>query len=65
MNLCRCAIYNWIANELFSPDRKVRDKAVESLTLFLRSRTDLSVLDLLKLWKGLFFCMCYCISPAK
>lgn len=38
-------------------DRKARDKALESLTLFLRSRTDLTLLDLLKLWKGLFFCM--------
>lgn len=38
-------------------DRKVRDKALESLTLFLRARDDLSLLDLLKLWKGLFFCM--------
>lgn len=37
-------------------DRKTRDKALDSLTLFLRSRTDLSLLDLLKLWKGLFFC---------
>lgn len=37
-------------------DRKTRDKALESLTLFLRSRTDLTLVDLLKLWKGLFFC---------
>jgi len=49
-------------NDYSSLDRKVRDKAVESLTLFLRSRTDLSVLDLLKLWKGLFFCMFQCKS---
>ena len=38
------------------PDRKVRDKALDSLTLFIRSKTDLSLIDLLKLWKGLFFC---------
>lgn len=37
-------------------DRKTRDKALESLTLFLRSRTNLSLIELLKLWKGLFFC---------
>lgn len=37
-------------------DRKTRDKALESLTLFLRARRDLSLLELLKIWKGLFFC---------
>lgn len=44
---------------IISTDKKVRDKAVESLTLFLSSKTDLSLVDLLKLWKGLFFCMCH------
>lgn len=39
-----------------SPDRKVRDKALDSLTQFVRARTDLTLVDLLKLWKGLFFC---------
>lgn len=39
-----------------SADRKTRDKALDSLTLFLRSKTNLSLVDLLKLWKGLFFC---------
>ena len=42
---------------LFYSDRKVRDKALDSLTTFVRSRTDLTLVDLLKLWKGLFFCM--------
>jgi ribosomal RNA-processing protein 1 len=37
-------------------DKKIRDKATDSLALFLRSKTDLSLLELLKLWKGLFFC---------
>ncbi|KAJ5247210.1 hypothetical protein N7468_002193 [Penicillium chermesinum] len=49
--------------DLASSDRKVRDKALESLTLFLRSRNDLSVLDLLKLWKGLFFCFYHSDRP--
>jgi ribosomal RNA-processing protein 1 len=29
---------------------------VDSLTGFLRAKTDLTLLDLLRLWKGLFFC---------
>jgi ribosomal RNA-processing protein 1 len=37
-------------------DRKTRDKALESLTLFLKARKDLSLLELLKVWRGLFFC---------
>ncbi|CAG8896203.1 unnamed protein product [Penicillium nalgiovense] len=39
--------------ELGSSDRKARDKALDSLTKFVQSRTDLTLVDLLKLWKGL------------
>ncbi|PLB43798.1 hypothetical protein P170DRAFT_418136 [Aspergillus steynii IBT 23096] len=49
--------------ELASSDRRTRDKATESLTLFLRSRTDLSLIELLKLWKGLFFCFYHSDRP--
>ncbi|KAB8238934.1 hypothetical protein ETB97_007598 [Aspergillus alliaceus] len=49
--------------ELASSDKKIRDKATESLTLFLRSRTDLSLMELLKLWKGLFFCFYHSDRP--
>ncbi|KAL3480137.1 nucleolar protein,Nop52-domain-containing protein [Aspergillus californicus] len=49
--------------ELASSDKKIRDKATESLALFLRSRTDLSLLELLKLWKGLFFCFYHSDRP--
>ncbi|KAJ5677167.1 uncharacterized protein N7477_002800 [Penicillium maclennaniae] len=49
--------------DLASSDRKVRDKAVESLTLFLRSRNDLTLVELLKLWKGLFFCFYHSDRP--
>ncbi|KAL2818976.1 nucleolar protein,Nop52-domain-containing protein [Aspergillus cavernicola] len=49
--------------ELASSDKKIRDKATDSLALFLRSRTDLSLLELLKLWKGLFFCFYHSDRP--
>ncbi|OJK00322.1 hypothetical protein ASPACDRAFT_42907 [Aspergillus aculeatus ATCC 16872] len=49
--------------ELASSDKKLRDKATHSLTLFLRAKTDLSNLDLLKLWKGLFFCFYHSDRP--
>ncbi|KAL4894027.1 nucleolar protein,Nop52-domain-containing protein [Aspergillus ambiguus] len=49
--------------ELASSDKRIRDKATESLTMFLRSRTDLSLLELLKLWKGLFFCFYHSDRP--
>ncbi|KAJ5166843.1 uncharacterized protein N7482_005624 [Penicillium canariense] len=49
--------------DLASSDRKVRDKALESLTQFLRSRNDLSLVDLVKLWKGLFFCFYHSDRP--
>ncbi|KAF2094871.1 hypothetical protein NA57DRAFT_45844 [Rhizodiscina lignyota] len=43
--------------QLASSDRKIRDKAVESLRVYLRSRSSFDELELLKLWKGLFYCM--------
>ncbi|KAF2667645.1 hypothetical protein BT63DRAFT_415187 [Microthyrium microscopicum] len=43
--------------QLASSDRKVRDKALESLRSYLRQKSDLNQLELLKLWKGLFYCM--------
>ncbi|OKL59900.1 hypothetical protein UA08_04540 [Talaromyces atroroseus] len=49
--------------ELASSDRKARDKALESLTLFLRARRDLSLLELLKVWKGLFYCFYHSDRP--
>ncbi|KAI9928861.1 hypothetical protein ASPWEDRAFT_36671 [Aspergillus wentii DTO 134E9] len=49
--------------ELVSSDRKTRDKALDSLTLYIRSKTDLTLLDLLKLWKGLFFCFYHSDRP--
>ncbi|KAJ5770996.1 uncharacterized protein N7511_003047 [Penicillium nucicola] len=49
--------------ELGSSDRKVRDKALESLTQFVRSRNDLTLIDFLKLWKGLFYCFYHSDRP--
>ncbi|KAF9890287.1 hypothetical protein FE257_006201 [Aspergillus nanangensis] len=49
--------------ELASSDKKLRDKATDSLIHFLRSRTDLSLIELLKLWKGLFFCFYHSDRP--
>lgn len=40
-----------------SPDRQTRDKALQSLRTFLSGRRELPTLELLKLWKGLFYCM--------
>ncbi|KAJ6167426.1 hypothetical protein N7497_000269 [Penicillium chrysogenum] len=49
--------------ELGSSDRKARDKALDSLTKFVQSRTDLTLVDLLKLWKGLFYCFYHSDRP--
>ncbi|PYH99375.1 putative ribosomal RNA processing protein [Aspergillus ellipticus CBS 707.79] len=49
--------------DLASSDKKIRDKATESLTLFLRQKTDLTLIELLKLWKGLFFCFYHSDRP--
>ncbi|KAJ3218491.1 hypothetical protein HDU67_005293 [Dinochytrium kinnereticum] len=41
---------------LASVDKKVRDGAVTRLVDWIRDKKDISDLDLLKLWKGLFYC---------
>ncbi|KAI9286711.1 nucleolar protein,Nop52-domain-containing protein [Umbelopsis sp. AD052] len=42
--------------QLAANEKKTRDKAVRSLQQFLSSKAELSEKDLLKLWKGLFYC---------
>jgi ribosomal RNA-processing protein 1 len=50
--------------KLLAVDRSARDKAFELLRKYLNSGRDFSELELLKLWKGLFFCK-ICISLTK
>lgn len=48
------------------PDRKTRTAALDSLRTFLSSKaisTNLSTLDTLKLWKGLFYALWMCDRP--
>jgi ribosomal RNA-processing protein 1 len=37
-------------------DKEVRDQALESLRTYLGAQSQIAELDLLKLWKGLFYC---------
>ncbi|KTW32243.1 uncharacterized protein T551_00334 [Pneumocystis jirovecii RU7] len=46
-----------LTKKFVSNDKKTRDSAVMSLSHFLSSRSHLSYSELLKLWKGLFYCM--------
>ncbi|KAI4267303.1 MAG: hypothetical protein LQ337_008420, partial [Flavoplaca oasis] len=41
--------------QLASSDRKIREDALEKIRSYLLYKRDLSELDLLKLWRGLFF----------
>ncbi|KAH7403461.1 hypothetical protein BKA64DRAFT_598547 [Cadophora sp. MPI-SDFR-AT-0126] len=43
--------------QLAANDRPTRDAALSSLRTYLSGRRDLPPLELLKLWKGLFYCM--------
>ncbi|KAF1915444.1 hypothetical protein BDU57DRAFT_451852 [Ampelomyces quisqualis] len=55
---------NPFIRHLTSSDKKVRDQALESLRTFLGAQTEMSELDLLKLWKGLFYCLWMQDKPA-
>ncbi|KAK5168259.1 uncharacterized protein LTR77_006828 [Saxophila tyrrhenica] len=48
---------NPFIKSLASSNRTTRDRALESLRTYLHRSTPFSELELLKLWKGLFFCM--------
>ncbi|KAK5137398.1 hypothetical protein LTR08_008976 [Meristemomyces frigidus] len=48
---------NPFIKQLASSDRKIRDRALSSLRTYLHRAAPFSPLDLLKLWKGLFYCM--------
>ncbi|KAF2447454.1 hypothetical protein P171DRAFT_407614 [Karstenula rhodostoma CBS 690.94] len=50
---------------LASSDKDTRDSALASLRAFLSSRSEISELDLLKLWKGLFYCLWMQDKPAQ
>merc|ERR1712230_249341 len=43
--------------QLAANDRPTRDAALSSLRTYLSGRRELPALELLKLWKGLFYCM--------
>jgi hypothetical protein len=40
----------------FATDKQVRDEALDSLRTYLGAQSEIKDLDLLKLWKGLFYC---------
>ncbi|KAF8440120.1 hypothetical protein BGX38DRAFT_1273177 [Terfezia claveryi] len=43
--------------QLVANDRQTRDQAVDSLRTYLSGKRTFTKLDLLKLWKGLFYCV--------
>ena len=47
------------------PDPDARETALDALRLYLGRRTQFSDLELLKLWKSLFFSMWMCDKPIK
>ncbi|MCJ1400718.1 hypothetical protein MMC11_003926 [Xylographa trunciseda] len=49
--------------QLASSDRPTREKALDSLRTYLTSSRPFTDLELLKLWKGLFFCMWHSDRP--
>ncbi|KAF2002937.1 hypothetical protein P154DRAFT_520690 [Amniculicola lignicola CBS 123094] len=42
---------------LASSDKDTRDQALDALRTFLSGRNEIAEIDLLKLWKGLFYCL--------
>ncbi|OAL50794.1 nucleolar protein NOP52 variant [Pyrenochaeta sp. DS3sAY3a] len=55
---------NPFIRHLASSDKKVRDEAFTSLKTYLGAQSEIAELDLLKLWKGLFYCLWMQDKPA-
>ena len=55
----------YFAKKLANNDKKVRDRAVKRMRIWLSSRPGESFddLDMMKLWKGLFYCMWFSDKP--
>ncbi|KAF7195466.1 Ribosomal RNA-processing protein 1-like [Pseudocercospora fuligena] len=51
------SVSNPFIKQLASSDRSIRDRALSSLRTYLHRSTPFTELDLLKLWKGLHYCM--------
>ncbi|KAI5283983.1 hypothetical protein KEM52_003150 [Ascosphaera acerosa] len=49
--------------DLASSQPETRDHAVEMMLKFIRSRHDLSLLEMLRIWKGLFYCFYHSDGP--
>lgn len=45
------------ARALASPDKEIRDKTLKSLTKYASSLQEITDLEMLKLWKALYYCM--------
>jgi ribosomal RNA-processing protein 1 len=45
------------ARSLVHPEKPIRDKTIKELQKYLRSLTEITDLDMLKLWKALFYCL--------
>ena len=45
------------ARALASPDKEIRDKTLKSLINYASSLQEISELEMLKLWKALYYCM--------
>ncbi|KAI8062300.1 uncharacterized protein B0P05DRAFT_556454 [Gilbertella persicaria] len=56
MNMDIDPTYLPLGKQLAANEKKTRDKAIRSLRKFLSSGNNLSDIELIKLWKGLFYC---------
>ena len=52
------------AQRLANPSKNVRDETLSQLKALFRKRTNLSEMDMLKIWRGLFYSMWLCDKEA-
>lgn len=48
-----------LVRKLAHNDKKERDRAVEIMEKWIANKKDISEVDMMKIWKGLFYCMLF------
>jgi ribosomal RNA-processing protein 1 len=46
-------------------DKPVRDRAVRAVSEWLAKRKEVGEMDMLKIWKGVFYCTLLCLTPPE
>lgn len=60
-----CVDVNFLACSMGSSDESLRVKGMKELQKFLQKEPEMDRIDVMKIWKGLFYHLWHCDQPKK